>query len=139
MFLKKLDKSSKILLRALGSKAMKIPIGIVNPKDLHKSLKTGWKEISWTASHPMGRSTYARLALRFSFRISGATGEYSVSLQSRQLGMTVENVLEPTIVRSVYPNSEAFRLNVRPNSVILSIGASRFPNTILSLFDSFYS
>lgn len=54
------------------------------------------------------------------------SNEYFVSLQSRQLGMTVENVLERTIVRSVYPNSEAFRLNVRPNSLILSIGASRF-------------
>jgi hypothetical protein len=48
-----------------------------------------------------------------------------VSLQARQLGMTVENVLERTIVRSVYPNSEAFRLNVQPNSLILSIGASK--------------
>jgi hypothetical protein len=52
--------------------------------------------------------------------------EYVVSLQSRQLGMTIENVLERTIVRSVHPNSEAFRLNVKTNSIILSIGASRY-------------
>jgi hypothetical protein len=60
-----------------------------------------------------------------SFSTTSDPNEYMVSLQARQLGMTVENVLERTIVRSVYPNSEAFRLNVRPNSLILSIGASR--------------
>lgn len=51
--------------------------------------------------------------------------DYVVSLLSRQLGMTIENVLERTIVREVHPNSEAFRLNVRPKSVILNIGSAR--------------
>lgn len=53
--------------------------------------------------------------------------DYVVSLLSRQLGMTIENVLERTVVRSVHPNSEAFRLNVKTNSVILNIGSARFP------------
>jgi hypothetical protein len=71
--------------------------------------------------------------------------DYVVSLLSRQLGMTIENVLERTIVRSVHPNSEAFRLNVRTNSIILNIGSARFslPQTasssslILLLSDGF--
>ena len=47
-----------------------------------------------------------------------------MSLVSRQLGMTIENVFERTIVRSVHPNSEAYKLNVKTNSVILNIGSS---------------
>jgi hypothetical protein len=38
--------------------------------------------------------------------------------------MTIENVFERTIVRSIHPNSEAFKLNVKTNSVILNIGSS---------------
>ena len=52
------------------------------------------------------------------------SGEYGVSLVSRQLGMTIENVFERTIVRSVHPNSEAHKLNVKANSVILNIGSA---------------
>mmetsp|Transcript_22938 Transcript_22938/g.33534 ORF Transcript_22938/g.33534 Transcript_22938/m.33534 type:complete len:1131 (+) Transcript_22938:214-3606(+) len=58
--------------------------------------------------------------------VKGGEGnnDYVVSLLSRQLGMTIENVLERTIVRSVHPNSEAFKLGVRTNSVILNIGSA---------------
>ena len=50
--------------------------------------------------------------------------DYLVSLVSRQLGMTVENVFERTVVRSIHPNSEAYRLDVKTSSVILNIGSS---------------
>jgi hypothetical protein len=52
--------------------------------------------------------------------------------------MTIENVLERTIVRAVHPNSEAFRLNVRPNSIILNIGSARLV-TFLSFIQPFTS
>ena len=64
--------------------------------------------------------------------------DYIVSLLSRQLGMKIENVLERTIVREVHENSEAFRLNVRPNSIILNIGSAR-SLALLSLINFFAS
>lgn len=54
--------------------------------------------------------------------------DYTVTLESRQLGMTIENVLERTVVRSIQAKSEASRLNVKTNSVILAVGVSRLHN-----------
>lgn len=51
--------------------------------------------------------------------------EYTVSLTSRQLGMTIENVMERTVVRAIHANSDASRLGVKTNSVILKIGSQR--------------
>ena len=38
--------------------------------------------------------------------------------------MTIENVMERTVVRTVHPNSEASRLQVKRDSVILKVGSS---------------
>lgn len=38
--------------------------------------------------------------------------------------MTIENVMERTVVRTVHPNSEASRLHVKRDSVILKVGSS---------------
>ena len=51
--------------------------------------------------------------------------DYTVALESRQLGMTIENVLERTVVRSIQAKSEASRLNIKTNSVILAVGVTR--------------
>ena len=52
-------------------------------------------------------------------------------------GMTIENVMERTVVRAVHPNSEAARLRVKRDSVILKIGAaSTLTQTHLETLDS---
>lgn len=48
--------------------------------------------------------------------------DYLVSLNSQQLGLTIENILERTVVRSVQQSSEAFRLGVKPNCIITNVG-----------------
>lgn len=55
---------------------------------------------------------------------SSLPSDYLVSLASRQLGMTIENVMERTVVRAIHANSDASKLGVKTNSVILNIGAS---------------
>ena len=51
--------------------------------------------------------------------------------------MTIENVMERTVVRAVHPNSEAARLQVKRDSVILKIGAtSTLAQTHLETLDA---
>jgi len=64
-------------------------------------------------------------------------GVYEVLLHSRQLGMTIENVMERTVVRAVHPNSEAARLHVKRDSAILKIGSnSTLAQTHLETLDA---
>ncbi len=59
-----------------------------------------------------------------------------VVLTSRQLGMTIENVMERTIVRSIHADSDASRLGVKTNSAILKIGSvSTLPQTHLETLE----
>lgn len=70
-------------------------------------------------------------------RSSSGIGLYEVTLHSRQLGMTIENVMERTVVRTVHKNSEASRLNVKSDSIILKIGAnSTLSQTHLETLDT---
>ena len=48
--------------------------------------------------------------------------DYSVTLTSQQLGLTIENVLERTVVRNVLDGSEAKKKGVKNNSLVVSVG-----------------
>jgi hypothetical protein len=48
---------------------------------------------------------------------------YEVILQSKTLGMTIENILERTYVRTVQATSEAAKLGVQNNSLLLQVGS----------------
>ncbi len=50
---------------------------------------------------------------------------YEVVLQSKTLGMTIENVMERTIVRTVNPSSEAAKIGILTNSLLLQVGSMR--------------
>ena len=50
---------------------------------------------------------------------------YEVILNSKTLGMTIENVMERTIVRTVQASSEAAKLGIKTNSLLLQVGNTR--------------
>ena len=51
-----------------------------------------------------------------------ATGEYSVSIDREMLGLTVENVLERTVVRTVLPGGAAKKAGAKVGSLIVKVG-----------------
>ena len=50
------------------------------------------------------------------------SAEYTVVIEEEMLGLTVENVLERTIVRSVLPNGSAKKAGAKVGSLIVSVG-----------------
>lgn len=54
--------------------------------------------------------------------VSALDSDYSVSVSSQQLGLTIENVFERTVVRSVLEGSEAKKKGVKNNSLVISVG-----------------
>lgn len=51
-----------------------------------------------------------------------AAGEYSVSIDREMLGLTVENVLERTVVRTVLPGGAAKKAGAKVGSLIVKVG-----------------
>lgn len=61
---------------------------------------------------------------------------YEVLLQSKTLGMTIENVMERTIVRTINPSSEAAKLKIQANSLLLQVGNTKtIDNTHIETLD----
>lgn len=61
---------------------------------------------------------------------------YEVLLESKTLGMTIENVMERTIVRTINPSSEAAKLGIQTNSLLLQVGNTKtVDNTHIETLD----
>lgn len=61
---------------------------------------------------------------------------YEVLLHSKTLGMTIENVMERTIVRNINPSSEAAKLGIQTNSLLLQVGHTKtIDNTHIETLD----
>jgi hypothetical protein len=66
----------------------------------------------------------------------GESAVYEVMLQSKTLGMTIENVMERTIVRMINPSSEAAKLGIQTNSLLLQVGDTKtIDNTHIETLD----
>jgi PDZ domain len=55
-------------------------------------------------------------------------GEYVVKIEREMLGLTVENVLERTVVRTVVPNGPAKKAGAKIGSLIVKVGAVETKN-----------
>ena len=66
----------------------------------------------------------------------GESPVYEVLLHSKTLGMTIENVMERTIVRNINPSSEAAKLGIQTNSLLLQVGHTKtIDNTHIETLD----
>ncbi|CAN0368322.1 unnamed protein product, partial [Phaeothamnion confervicola] len=66
---------------------------------------------------PFLKTVQNRFHNRFT-TVQSRTDEYEVSIESDKLGMTVENVLERTVVRAVTAGSAAERAGVETGSLL---------------------
>jgi len=65
----------------------------------------------------MSHSTHVHLPL-----VSSLLFQYTISITSETLGLTVENVLERTIIRTVIPNQSASLAGAQVGSLITMVG-----------------
>lgn len=59
---------------------------------------------------------------------NNSTGEYSVVIEREMLGLTVENVLERTVVRTVLAGGAAKKAGAKVGSLIVQVGSSSTEN-----------